>query len=93
MRTQFSLYTGTVDTLMILEVSLIYLFLEAMGTRRCNVSVLGIIIISLLTHSTSDTSLGFPDSTDSKEISSRAGELDSIPGSGRSPGEGNGYPL
>ena len=93
MRTQFSLYTGTVDTLMILEVSLIYLFLEAMGTRRCNVSVLGIIIISLLTHPTSDTSLGFPDSSDSKEFSCSAGELGSIPGSGRSPGEGNGYPL
>ena len=78
---------------MILEVSLIYLFLEAMGTRRCDVSVLGIIIISLLTHPTSDTFLGFPDSSDSKEFSFSAGELGSIPGLGRSPGEGNGNPL
>ena len=37
--------------------------------------------------------LGFPDGSDSKEIPCSAGDLGSIPGSGRSPGEGNGYPL
>ena len=31
--------------------------------------------------------------SDSKESASNAGNLGSIPGSGRSPGEGNGYPL
>ena len=37
--------------------------------------------------------LGFPGSSDSKEFSCSAGNTGSIPGSGRSPGEGNGYPL
>jgi len=31
--------------------------------------------------------------SDSKEPGCNAGDLHSIPGSGRSPGEGNGYPL
>ena len=35
---------------------------------------------------------GFPGSSDSKESTCNAGDLSSIPGSGRSPGEGNGYP-
>ena len=37
--------------------------------------------------------MGFPGSSDSKESANNAGELGSIPGSGRSPGEGNGNPL
>ena len=36
---------------------------------------------------------GFPDGLDTKEHACNAGSLDSIPGSGRSPGEGNGNPL
>ena len=36
---------------------------------------------------------GFPDSSDSKESTCNAGNLGSIPGLGRSPGEGKGYPL
>ena len=39
------------------------------------------------------TSLGRPGGSDSKESAYNAGDLDSIPGLGRSPGEGNGYPL
>ena len=35
----------------------------------------------------------FPGGSDSKESARNAGDLDSIPGSGRSPGEENGYPL
>ena len=35
----------------------------------------------------------FPGGSDSKESACNAGDLGSIPGSGRSPGEGNGYPL
>ena len=31
--------------------------------------------------------------SDGKESACNAGDLDSIPGLGRSPGEGNGYPL
>ena len=39
------------------------------------------------------TSLGFPDGSAGKESTCNAGELDSIPGLGRSLEEGNGYPL
>ena len=35
----------------------------------------------------------FPDGSDGKESSCNAGDLSSTPGLGRSPGEGNGYPL
>ena len=38
-------------------------------------------------------SLGFPDSSVGKESASNAGDPGSIPGSGRSPGEGIGYQL
>ena len=36
---------------------------------------------------------GFPGSSDGEESASNAGDPGSIPGSGRSPGEGNGNPL
>ena len=36
---------------------------------------------------------GFPGSSDGKESTVNAGDPGSIPGSGRSPGEGIGYPL
>ena len=35
----------------------------------------------------------FPDSSVGKESTCNAGDLGSIPGLGRSPGEGKGYPL
>ena len=37
--------------------------------------------------------LGFPGGSDGKESSHNMGDLGSITGLGRSPGEGNGYPL
>ena len=37
--------------------------------------------------------LGFPGGSDDKESVCNVGDLGSIPGSGRSPGEGNGNPL
>ena len=37
--------------------------------------------------------LGLPDSSVGKESTCTAGDLGSIPGLGRSPGEGKGYPL
>ena len=37
--------------------------------------------------------LGFPHGAAGKESAYNAGDLDSIPALGRSPGEGNGYPL
>ena len=39
------------------------------------------------------TDADFPGGSDSKASVYDAGDLGSIPGSGRSPGEGNGYPL
>ena len=36
---------------------------------------------------------GFPDNSAGKESACNAGDLGLIPGSGRSPGEGNGNPL
>ena len=35
----------------------------------------------------------FPGGSDSKESACNVGDLDSVPGTGRSPGEGNGNPL
>ena len=40
----------------------------------------------------SDLSMGFPGGSDGKESACKAGDLGSIPGLGRSPGEGNGNP-
>ena len=37
--------------------------------------------------------MGFPDSSVGKEFACNAGDLGLIPGLGRSPGEGRGYPL
>ena len=37
--------------------------------------------------------LGFPGDSDGKESAHNAGDLGSVPGSGRPPGEGDGYPL
>ena len=39
------------------------------------------------------TDTGFPCGSDSKESTCDTRDVSSIPGSGRSPGEGNGYPL
>ena len=41
----------------------------------------------------SNRRLGFPSSSDGKTYACNAGDPASIPGSGRSPGEGNGNPL
>ena len=43
--------------------------------------------------SSSSTLLGFPCGLAGKESACSAGDLGSIPGLGRSPGEGKGYPL
>ena len=40
-----------------------------------------------------DMAEGFPGGSDGKESACSVGDPDSIPGLGRSPGEGNGYPL
>ena len=48
--------------------------------------ILGIFLVSCLIS-------GFPGGSDGKASACSDGSPDSIPGSGRSPGEGNGYPL
>ena len=48
---------------------------------------------SLLRTSQSPEKGGFPGGSDGKESVCNAGDLSSIPGLGRSPGEGNGYSL
>ena len=40
-----------------------------------------------------DFIMGFPGGSDGKESACNAGDLGLIPGSGRTPGKGNGYPL
>ena len=40
-----------------------------------------------------EISLGFPTGIDGEETTCNAGDVGLIPGSGRFPGEGNGYPL
>ena len=42
---------------------------------------------------TEQLSLHFPGGSESREYACNAGDPGSVPGSGRSPGEGNGYPL
>ena len=42
---------------------------------------------------TTSTIIFIPGGSDGKESACNAQDLSSIPGSGRSPGEGNGYPL
>ena len=37
--------------------------------------------------------MGFPVGSDGKASACNAGDLGSVPGLGRSPGKGNGYPL
>ena len=44
-------------------------------------------------HSPAIEDMGFPDGSDGKESACLAGDPGSIPGSGRFPGVGNGYPL
>ena len=46
-----------------------------------------------MTHKTLVTCLSFPGGSDGKESTCNAGDLGSIPGLGRSPGEGNSYPI
>ena len=40
-----------------------------------------------------DSPVGFPGGSEGKESTRNGGDLGSIPGLGRSPGEGNGHPL
>ena len=50
-------------------------------------------VMSLLYNTLSSFVMGFPGGSDGKESTYNAGDLGLIPGSRRSPGEENGYPL
>ena len=49
--------------------------------------------MSTYIHPDTHTYMGFPNSSTGKESACNAGDLGSIPGLRRSPGEGNSYPL
>ena len=66
--------------------------IECYGLRRytCNIQKVNFkntLYICIITTG------GFPGGSDGKESACNAGDLGSIPGLGRSPGEGKGYPL
>ena len=56
-------------------------------------SLWGLRELDKMTEQLNTFTLGFPGGSDSKASARNAGDLGSIPGSGRSPGEGNGNPL
>ena len=58
---------------------------------KCLVQVL--LTLSLKDFVNNLTSMGFPGGSAGKESTCNAGDLGSIPGLGRYPGEGNSYPL
>ena len=53
----------------------------------------GVTNISLSIFREGQAKAGFPGGSDAKASASNAGDPGSVPGSGRSPGEGNGNPL
>ena len=59
------------------------------STRRTFVAK----VVSLLFNMLSRLAIDFPGGSDGKASAYNAGDLDSVPGSGRSPGEGNGNSL
>ena len=65
-----------------------FFFLAALGLRCSKWAFSSCYMMASLV-----AELGFPGGSDSKESSCNAGDLGSIPGSRRSPGEGNGNPL
>jgi len=63
------------------------------GTRCHDLSFLNSkFIVNCVIHPL-QSQVDFPDSSVGKELSCNVGDLGSIPGLGRFPGEGNGYPL
>jgi len=72
--------------------------LDALFTKISSHSMGCIFILAMVffvaqKHLISSHSLGFPGGFDGKESAHNVGDLGLIPGLGRSPGEGKGYPL
>ena len=61
--------------------------------KRCAVGLGVCDPLPLFNTVTMFITMGFPSGSDGKEPACKAGDPGSIPMSGRSPGEGNGYPL
>ena len=80
------------NTLVVLPQSMLFF----RGNQHLSGNEFGLLRISTLhgnKESSSKENLGFPDSSVGKESPCNAGDPSSIPGSGRSTGEGIGYPL
>ena len=58
-----------------------------------HISYKHLVFLSFIFNVDHSDQLGFPGGSDGKESVCNVGDLDSIPGLGRSPGEGNSYPL
>ena len=68
--------------------------MEVSAKTRLNVDRLKETLMMLQKSSDRDfPGVSFPDGSDGKGSTYNVGDLGSIPGLGRSPGEGNGYPL
>ena len=65
------------------------LYIEHLKLLKCYQSLIKCILMIRFPQHT----LGFPCGSDGKQSTCSAGDPGSIPGSWRSPGEGNGYPL
>ena len=69
------------------------MYLKRIGGTKCPLSpALDFLSIAWVLGSPHTSHLGFPGGSAGKESACNAGDLDSIPGLGRSPGEGKGYP-
>ena len=69
------------------------LFLTGLAGHRGKLQLGLTFYVEKTKYSTPANSGGFPGGSDGKESSCNAGDLSSIPGLGRSPGKGKGYPL
>ena len=70
-----------------------YVYLYAYNTIHSNIHIYMCIYITYKSIETERKFNEFYDGSEGKESACKAGDPDSIPGSGRSPGEGNGNPL
>ena len=73
-----------------ISVQLSYLYVTTGKTIALTIQTFASKVMSLLFNTLSRFVMGFPGGSDGKEFACNAGDPGSIPGWGRSPGEGNG---